>query len=85
MRKAAKLLGKFPKITLMTVNVIEYDRVADFERVNAYPTLKMYVFITFYRSLTHLLTHKHRYSKGKFVDTYAGSYDAVGMTKFITV
>ena len=87
MRKAAKLLGKFPKITLMTVNVIEYDRVADFERVNAYPTLKMYVFIHLHPLSTPQLNQpssKHRYSKGKFVDTYAGSYDAVGMTKFMT-
>jgi len=64
MRKAARLLGTFPRVTLMTVNAIEYDRVADYERVHAYPTLKMY-------------------SKGEFVDTYSGSYDAVGMAKFM--
>ena len=93
MHKAAKLLGKFPKVTLMTVNAIEYDRVADFERVNAYPTLKMYD-LTEINSRFSLLSHKtsysiriehnkSRYSKGKFVDTYTGSYDAVGIAKFM--
>lgn len=54
----------WPSISIVKVNAVENDLVVGYERVEGYPSLKLY-------------------RRGKFLETYTGSWDAAGIVKYL--